>query len=280
MQKAKSDIIRFIKQSTGQDLSEYDEDFLNQTLEEWIKGAGFQIPRDYYAFLKVHPEEAKNLVRSFKITYSEFFRDPLVFALLKQWILPSFFSKKDNSEKNEIRIWSAAAAAGQEAYSLAMLIDHLKMFYHSNTTVQIFASDICLSEIEKAKEGSYPVDQLQKIPLKYLNEYFYPNGKCYKLIPRIRESVDFSIYDILDTKTISPPNSIYGSFDLIYCSNLFIYYNAKIRSQIVQKLKKNLTSGGLLVTGDSEKEILAKHKLYAVCPPAAIFQKETIPMYS
>lgn len=280
MQKAKSDIIRFIKQSTGQDLSEYDEDFLNQTLEEWIKGAGFQIPRDYYAFLKVHPEEAKNLVRSFNITYSEFFRDPLVFALLKQWILPSFFSKKDNSKKNEIRIWSAAAAAGQEAYSLSMLIDSLKALFNSNITVQIFASDICLSEIEKAKEGSYPVDQLQKIPLKYLNEYFYPNGKCYKLIPRIRESVDFSIYDILDTKTISPPNSIYGSFDLIYCSNLFIYYNTEIRNQIVQKLKRNMAKGGLLITGNSEREIVAKQKLHAVCPPAAIFQKETIPMYS
>jgi len=272
MQKAKSDIIRFIKQSTGQDLSKYAEDFLNQTLEKRIKRAGLQFPRDYYDLLKGHPEEAKNLVSSFNITYSEFFRDPLVFALLKQWVLPSLFSTKDNSEKNEIRIWSAAAAAGQEAYSLAILIDDLKMLFHSNITVHIFASDTCLPEIEKAKEGLYPVDQLQKVPLKYLNEYFYPNGKDYKLIPRIRESVDFSTYDILDTETISPPDSIYGSFDLIYCSNLFIYYNAKIRNKIVQKLKKNLISGGLLITGNSEKEILAKYKLHAICPPAAIFK--------
>jgi len=189
-----------------------------------------------------------------------------------QWLLPSFFSKKDNSEKGEFRIWSAAAAAGQEAYSLAMVIDRMKTLYYSNITVQIFASDICQSEIEKAKEGFYPVDQLQNVPLKYLNEYFYPDGKGYKLIPRIREMVAFSTYDILDTKTISPPDSIYGSFDLIYCSNLFIYYNAKIRNQIVQKLIKNLTGGGMIMTGNSEREILAKYKLHAVCPPAAIFQ--------
>ena len=279
MQNTISNIIRFIKLSTGKDLSIFDKDFFRHTLERRTMEAGFQTSEDYYNFIKEHSEEAKELVSSFNVTYSEFFRDPLIFALLKQWILPSFFSKKDNFEKNEIRIWSAAAAAGQEAYSLTMLIDHLKMFSHSNITVRIFASDICRSEIEKAKEGFYPVDQLQKVPLKYLNEYFYPNGKGYKLIPRIRESVDFSIYDILDTKTISPPDSIYGSFDLIYCSNLFIYYNAKIRNQIVQKIEKNLANGGLLITGDSEGDILAKYKLHAVCPPAAIFQKETTPEY-
>ncbi len=279
MQNAISNIIHLIKLSTGNDLSIFDKDFFRHTLEKRTREAGFRTSEDYYNFIKEHSEEAKDFVSSFSITYSEFFRDPLVFALLKQWILPSLFSTKDNFEKNEIRIWSAAAAAGQEAYSLAILIDHLKMFSHSNITVHIFASDICLSEIEKAKEGFYPVDQLQNVSLKYLNEYFYPNGKGYKLIPRIRESVDFSTYDILDRKTISPPDSIYGSFDLIYCSNLFIYYNAKIKNQIVQKLKKNLTNGGLLMTGDSEGEILAKFKLHAVCPPAAIFQKETTREY-
>ncbi|VAW26745.1 hypothetical protein MNBD_BACTEROID07-1067, partial [hydrothermal vent metagenome] len=82
----------------------------------------------------------------------------------------------------------------------------------------------------------------------------------------------FSIYDILDTETTSPPDSIYGSFDLIYCSNLFIYYKAKVRNQIVQKLIKNLAGGGMIITGSSEREILAKYKLHAVYPPAAIFQ--------
>jgi len=272
MQNAISNIIRFLKLSTGEDLSIFDKDFFSHTLERKIGEAGFRDPGDYYNFLKEHPEEAKSFISSFNVTYSKFFRDPLTFALLRQWLLPSFFSKKDNSEKNEIRIWSAAAAAGQEAYSLAMIVDHMKTLYYSNITVQIFASDICQSEIEKAKEGFYPVDQLQNVPLKYLNEYFYPSGKGYKLISRIRELVAFSTYDILDTETTSPPDSIYGSFDLIYCSNLFIYYKAKVRSQIVQKLIKNLTEGGMIMTGNSEREILAKYKLHAVCPPAAIFQ--------
>lgn len=277
MQKTISNIVHITKLSTGSNLTLYDKDFFNHTMEKRIKETGLQTPEDYYIFLKNHPEEVKNFASSFNVTYSEFFRDPLIFALLKQWILPSFFSKKGNLGREEIRIWSAAAAAGQEAYSLAILLDSFKMLYNNNIAVQIFASDICLSETEKAREGFYPVAQLQKVPLKYLNEYFYPNGKGYKLIPRIRESVIFSTYDLLDTKTISPPDSIFGTFDLIYCSNLFIYYNAEIRNQIVQKLKKNLAKGGLLITGNSEREIIARQKLHAICPPAAIFQKETTP---
>jgi len=275
MQNAISNIIRFIKLSTGKDLSTFDKDFFRQTLEKRTRETGFRNAKGYYNFIKEHTEEVVKLIKSFNITYSEFFRDPLILALLKQWVLPSFFTKRDNFEKKEIRIWSAAAAAGQEAYTMAMLIDHMKMFSHSKITAHIFATDICMSEIEKAKDGFYPADQLQKVPLKYLNEYFYPHGKGYKLISRIRESVDFSTYDILDTKTISPPDSIYGSFDLIYCSNLLIYYNTRTRNKIVQKLKKNLTNDGLLMTGNSEAEILAKFKLHAVYPPAAIFQKET-----
>ncbi len=279
MQKKKSNIIRFVRQSTGQDISKYDKDFFNRMLEKRMKETGLRLPDDYYTFIKAHPEEVKELIRSFNITYSEFFRDPLIFALLEQWILPSFFSKEKKTTKTEFRIWSVATAAGQEAYSIAMLFDTFKTLYDSDITVNIFASDICETEIAKAKAGLYPVDQMQKVPLKYINEYFYPKGKSYKLIPRIRESVDFFTYDILDLDTVSPPNSIYGSFDLIYCSNLFIYYNSKMRNRIIQKLKMNMTSNGILITGHSERDILEKGGLHAVCSPAAIFQQEKTQEY-
>ncbi len=277
MQNDISNIIRFIKQLTKKDLALFDKEFFRHTLEKRIKKCGLRTPVEYYHLISEHPEEINHFIRSFHVTYSEFFRDSLVFALLSQWILPPFFSKKENLKKKEIRIWSAAGAAGQEAYSIAMLIDDIKSFYHSEIAVHIFSSDISDAEIKKARKGFYPASQLQKIPLKYLNEYFYPEGTGYKLIPRIRESVIFSSYDLLDKGTISPPESIFGSFDLIFCSNLFIYYNATVRSQIIQKLKRNLTNDGFLITGDSEREILAQHKLYATCAPAAIFQNKSTP---
>ena len=274
MRKAKSEIVNFIRNSFGTDLSVYDESFLLKFLRERMMATACSTMADYSLFVKNDLSEAKTLVDSLNITYSEFFRDPLVFAILHQIVFPDMFINKKKNGRNEIRIWSAAAASGQEAYSLAMLLDHLEMYYHTNINIHLFASDISMSEINKAKEGEYPADQLQNTPFKYLNKYFYPNGNRYKLIPRIRESVDFSIYDMLDSKTISPPESIYGSFDLIYCSNLLIYYNTKTRDQIIQKLLKNLDKDGLLITGESEREMFTAYNLHAGYYPAAIFQKK------
>ncbi len=274
MQKVVSDIVHHVKNSTGNDLSVYDEDFLKHTLEKKMTEAGKLSLAGYYRFLIHSPEETERLQNAFFITYSEFFRDPLIYALLWKWILPLLFAKKIKSKEKEIRIWSAATASGQEAYTLAMLLAETQMHYpESGISVQIFGSDICPSEIEKAKEGFYQEEQLLKVPLKYINEYFYPVAGGYRLIPRIRESVDFFTYDLLNAETTSPPESIFGSFDMIYCSNLFIYYNSENRGKIIQKLFSNLVEQGLFITGDTEKEMVSHAGLQEISPPAPIFQK-------
>jgi len=272
MQKVKTDIIRFIRDLLEIDLSVFDETFFIKSLRKRMEATKCKSMADYNLLLKTNRSEAEILAGSMNITYSEFFRNPLVFDLLQQTIFPDIFFKKKKSGWNEIRIWSAAAAAGQEVYSLAMILDHLKMSYQSKIQFHVFASDICQSEIEKAKTGFYPAEQLQNLPLKYLNKYFYSNGDGYKLIPHIREMVDFFAYDILDTNTISPPDSIYGSFDLIYCSNVLIYYNPEIRNRIIQKLLKNLDENGFLITGESERELFSEYSLHAVCRMAPVFQ--------
>lgn len=275
MNKTKLNIISLLHQTVGKDLSVYDESFLTKTLAKRMENTDCKSIDDYYHYLEADKTEVEALTHSLNNTYSEFFRNPLIFSLLRQWLLPSLLNKKKEEGKKEIRIWSVACAAGQEAYSLAILLDEMEIAYHRNVAIRIFASDISALEIEKAKEGLYSHNHLQRVPLKYLNEYFYTIGKDYKLIPRIRELVDFSIYDLTDPKTTSLPNSIFGSFDLIYCSNLLIYYNAKTRDLIIQKLIKSLAKGGLLITGESEREMFSDYNLQTVCPPAAIFKKET-----
>ncbi len=273
MKKLRPAIIRLTKQATGKDLSIFDEFFLSQSLEKRITKKALGIQEDYFAYLKQNSGEMESLIESLTISYSEFFRDPLVFALLEQWIFPVLFTKKKKSGHNEVRIWSAAGAAGQEAYSLAMLLDDMQIEQNYDIRVRILATDVSETQIEKAKEGQFVEEQLQKVTLKYLNQYFYKKGEKYKIISRIRDSVDFSTYDLLDMETHSPPESIFGTFDLIICSNVLIYYNTKSRKQIIGKLKANMTSDGLLVTGDVEREIILEHKMQDVCPPAPVFQK-------
>ncbi len=129
------------------------------------------------------------------------------------------------------------------------------------------------TEIEKAKKGFFPVEQVQKVPLKFINEYFYRAGEGYRLIPRIRERVKFFAYDLLSARTTSPPESIFGSFHLIFCSNLFIYYNEKNREKIMDKLIMNLENDGVLITGDAEKEVTSGTPLQSIFPPAPVFRK-------
>ncbi len=274
MEKALSDIVAFIKLSKGSDLSLYNQDFLQHNLDKRLEDVASPSLAHYFQLLKKDPEETEKLVRAFRITYSEFFRDPLVFSLLWKWMIPAILFRQEKPGKKDIRVWSAATAAGQEAYSLAMVFDDARRLYpDKDISLQIFASDLCHTEIEKAKEGFYTMEQLQKVPFKFINEYFYPTGKGYRLIPRIRESVKFFTYDLLSTQTTSPPESIFGSFDLIYCSNLFIYYNDRNRKKIINKLLKNLENGGLLITGDSEKEVVSGTLLNSIFPPAPIFRK-------
>ncbi len=274
MQKVVSDIVRHIKRTTGTDLSVFDEDFLKQTLEKKMAEAGIHTLSDYRNELLHKPETVRGLQNAFFVNYSEFFRDPLIYALLWRWIFPLLFAKKAHSKEKEIRIWSAATASGQEAYTLAMLLTEIEIQNpQQGVSIQIFGSDICSSEIEKAREGFYPVEQLQKVPLKYINEYFYPVAGGYRLIPRIRESVKFFVYDLLHAQTTSPPESIFGSFDIIYCSNLLIYYNEEARQQILRKLFKNLVSHGVLITGDTEKAMISPSLFREMIPPAPIFQK-------
>ena len=276
MEKALLNLMERIKLSKGIDLSIFDPDFLQHVLDKRKTETGTGTLAAYFRFLKTHPEEEDKLFSSLYITYSEFFRDPLVFSLLWKWIFPAILLQKAETAKKEIRIWSAATAAGQEAYSLAILLDDItQQSRFRNVSVQIFASDICPSAIQQAEEGFYREEQLQKVPYKYINEYFYPAGEGFRLIPRIRESVEFFTYDLLHAQTTSPPESIFGSFDLIYCSNLFIYYNEEHRNNILRKLLKNLNRKGILITGDAEKEMISSPFLQEISPPAALFQKKS-----
>ncbi len=129
MENTLSDIVAFIKLSKGYDLGRYDKGFLVHNLNNRMAKAGIRSLNRYFRFLREHTEETDKLLRSFHVTYSEFFRDPVVFSILWKWVLPSFLLRQENTGKTEIRVWSAATAAGQEAYSLDMLFDEDQQLY-------------------------------------------------------------------------------------------------------------------------------------------------------
>lgn len=116
--------IQIYKNIYNLDISMYDDKFLNQIIGNRLAVYEIQKPIDYIDTLKNNPEEAETLFKLLNNNYTEFFRNILTFAHLEQWILPNLMEKKQG---NELRIWSAGCSTGQEAYSLAILLENINV---------------------------------------------------------------------------------------------------------------------------------------------------------
>jgi len=269
-------VITVMRRVYGTDISYYDESVLSKSLETRRTGTSSATIDEYCTYLSGHREEADTLSRSLQNTHSEFFRNPLTFALLESLVLPSLLMERQGAEGRGIRIWSAGCAAGEEVYSIAILLDERATASEHPVPYRIFATDILEDELTRAKSGAYDAAQLQNVRLKHLHTYFHSRGDTYTVIPRLRDHIDFSRYDLLDEHSISPPTSIYGGFDLIICANLLFYYRPEVRQSILEKLHRSLVPGGYLVTGEAEREMVEQaDDIYPVFRPAAVYRKRS-----
>lgn len=267
-------VIQAIGTVPGEDLSKFDESFLAKSLETRLEVTGNQTIEGYISYLSDHPGEPEEFYRSLYITYSEFFRNSLTFSELEQHILPLLIEKKKDAGSPEIRVWSAGCAAGQEAYSVAILLDELIGARNKPLSFLIAATDISEAGLQTARNGVYDARDMQNIKLKHLGTYFQSHGETYSVVSRLKDRIDFTRYDLLDEHSTSPPAGIYGDFDLVICSNLLFYYRPWIRSQILDKMYRSLAANGYLVTGEAERDIVEKSDCFqAISNPTAVYRK-------
>lgn len=194
--------------------------------------------------------------------------------MLEQLVLPGLAAELNRSGRKELRVWSAGCASGQEAYSLAILLVELAAQRGSGFNFRVFATDNSEAGLAAARAGVYEAAALKNLRLDHLNKYFTAQGQAYALKEEIKKLVDFSSYDLADEKLACPPASIYGDFDLVFCSNLLFYYRAEVRQHILAKIYDCLRPGGCLATSEAEVEIVAQSAGFrAVMPLAPIFKK-------
>ncbi|MGB7595567.1 MAG: protein-glutamate O-methyltransferase CheR [Erysipelotrichaceae bacterium] len=254
------------------DISAFGEAFLVRTIEQRMKTVGTDDYQNYHDYLKVNADEAKTLGESLLINYSRFFRETMTFCLLENFVFPNMVDEKNGGE---LRIWSTGCSRGQEAYSIAILLKELADESGKEIRFRIFATDISQSVLDSACAGVYDFDAVQNIRLKHLEKYFTKVGNKYILSHKIKQHVHFSHYDILDPDTVHPPESIFGDFDLVICSNLLIYYKPIHQQAILHRLKQSLAPNGYLVTGEAERMLVQPgEKLQAVSAIAPIFRNK------
>jgi chemotaxis methyl-accepting protein methylase len=267
-----NELILSLQSFFGLDISKYDISFLKQVVEKRLAITETKNFSDYIQYLSNNATEAATLFQSFNITYTEFFRNPLTFAHLEQWILPRLMEEK--SDNNELRIWSAGCSSGQEVYSIAMLIESINSKKQIKKRYRIIATDISESVLHEAIKGEYNEKDIQMIRVKDLKDFFVKSGEKYIVCDRLKQHVSFSVYDLLDNRSACPQESIFGNFDLVVCSNMLFYYKPVYQHSIVKKLIYSMDEQGYLITGEAEMQIVAKFKgLCLVVPPSPIFKQ-------
>lgn len=266
------ELLQLTAEEYGQDISMYDDRFLEQVVEKRLAFVHVANFHEYVRHVHGNPLELATLVRALNITHTEFFRNPLTFAHLEQWILPSLLEGK--SENSELRIWSAGCSSGQEAYSIAILIENLQSRKSKRLRYRIIATDITESALEQAVRGIYRETDVQRIRLHDVNRYFTKRGDTYTVNDRLKQQVWFHTYDLLDNGSAYPHESIFGNFDLVFCSNLLFYYKLECQYDIMRKLINSMDANGFLITGEAERQTAEQFcELYPVAPPSAIYKQ-------
>ncbi|PCH54211.1 MAG: hypothetical protein COC22_00655 [Flavobacteriaceae bacterium] len=264
---------KVLKEIYNLDTSIYESSFLHKIVQDRLRVNHIISEKNYLNYLNENMDEIKALKKALNNNFSKFFRNKLTFSYLEQVILPELIQQKTKLKQKEIRIWSAACASGQEAYSLAILCNELSKSQQTNIRFNIFATDISEGEIKKAQKGIYAEQALNNITMKRIKENFELKNAVFSINKEIKEYVEFSTFNLLDVNNDSPPVSIFGSFDLIFCSNLLFYYNAKIQKQMLNKVDANLLPGGYLVIGEAEKNSIKREKSYTHIFNTSILRK-------
>jgi chemotaxis methyl-accepting protein methylase len=253
-------------------MDQFDENFLNSIIQKRIEATHSTSQNKYYQLLLEDETESIILIDALQVHYSEFFRNPLTFAVLEKIILPSILFEKKRKYKNEIRIWSAACAAGQEAYSLAIILEELMEISNPKIKYKVFATDAVAEQIQIAAAGCYNEEYIQNLSLKRLKKWFCNNNTSYRVNPDLKQHIQFAVFDLLNPHLSSPPESIFGEFDIVVCANIFYYLNPEHKRKVLDKITNVLTEGGYLVTGESEREMMLQYGYKEIFTNTCVFE--------
>lgn len=246
-------ILEFLRNERGFDFTGYYPSMLERRLNKRLFETKINNTTDYFELLIKDNKEIDNLIDILTINVSRFFRNPLYFEYLSHEIIPKIIKAKIGKNENSLRIWSAGCSSGEEAYSIAIIINEFLKKGEIELKTNIFATDIDKKELSFAQKGKYQHDSMADVKYGLLNKYFAINkDKSYTIDPEIRKMVAFSFYDLLDKKSYVPQESIFGDFDIVLCRNVLIYFKPRFQKVIFDKLSRSLHIGAYLVLGEAE----------------------------
>ncbi len=236
-------IFALLRKATGVDFAEYKHATIKRRILRRMLILKTNKMKDYLNNLKTNPGELSSLFQDILINVTGFFREPQTFDALKQVVFPSITKKR--SADDPIRTWIPGCSTGEEVYSLAIsLVEYLD---HSSVhpPIQIFATDVNETVLEKARNGIYAASATASISAERLRRFFVKTNGSYQVNKTIRRMCVFAKQDV----TADPP---FSKLDLIICRNLLIYLGPVLQKKLLPIFHYSLKPAGFLVLGDFE----------------------------
>ena len=242
-QGAFNQILSLLQDSIGVDFSLYKRPTLLRRLQRRLVVTNCQTLPEYLDYLSTNPREIHTLYREFLIHVTHFFRDPEAWNIVQESVIPEILQNKAPNEP--VKCWVVGCSSGEEAYTLAMLLDEALNEQGRRLEVKIFATDIEKEHLDHAARGLYPESISADVTLERLRQYFSKEGESYVVSPALRRMVIFSQHDAVK----DPP---FGKLDLVLCRNLLIYLLPEVQRDLLNVLHYALNVKGHLFLGPSE----------------------------
>lgn len=235
-------ILALMRGRTGCDFTRYRPATIHRRIRNRMIAVGITSIADYLDRLRDDDTEAAHLLERLTIKVSRFYRNPSVFDFLRRDVIPRLRQSADTSA---LRVWSAGCGCGEEAYTLAMLLDE------AGIAGVVEASDIDPAALAAADAGVYPTTAAADLPpelaTRYLERVDGGRHEVLRVRKSLRDRVRFHRHDII---TPVPPSL--AAFDLVCCRNVLIYFQRDVQEQTLAALCNATRPGGVLCLGEAE----------------------------
>ena len=228
-------VLRMLEEKVGFSFLKEKKYLLETKIKKRMRLTGISEEEKYLNIVLKDEKEFQALVDLLAINHTFFFREPAHFEHLKNFISSLKFVT--------VKGWCAACSSGQEAYSIAFVVEQYK---HSSVEFRLLATDIDNQALAKAQNGQYPLEELNHIPDEF-HRFLQKEGQNFSVSSEIKKKILFRKINLVEF-----PYPLKGDLDFIFCRNVFIYFSPDMKHRAILEMVKLLKKGGFLYVGMSE----------------------------
>ncbi len=240
-----------VLESTGISLSDSKRELVKRRFSPRLRALGLDSFTDYIEYVKQNfDQESSHFCNAITTNLTSFFRESHHYDFLEQVVLPAWLKQ---GRGRKLRIWSAGCSTGQEAYCLAITV--LKMIPDAHQRdIRILATDLDENCLAKARRGAYEVREFEKLPQSMINEYFERDHVMVKSMKRDAYMANDHLKALITFNKLNLVQSwpMHGQFDVIFCRNVFIYFDKPTQEKILKHFSTYQVPGAHLCLGHSE----------------------------